>query len=74
MNGKVSIADHIVNRFINWKLTANGEKVTFNEDDVPHSYTFGRNVCGDYIRMNNENYIISNVENLYSFLKKNEIK
>ena len=70
----MDVSKHIIDRFINWKFNSNGEKVTFNESCVPYSYTFGNNVCGDYIRIQTKtsliNYIISNVDNLYTFLEK----
>lgn len=66
----VNVSQHIVYRYVNWKRASNGEQVTFNEAAVPYSYTFGSNVCGDYIRINGESYIVSSVENLYTHLKR----
>jgi hypothetical protein len=66
----LNVPQHVVYRYVNWKRASNGEQVTFNEASVPCSYTFGSNVCGDYVRINGENYIVSSVENLYTHLKK----
>lgn len=74
MNSSLNIPQHVVHRFVNWKRSTNGEQVTFNEASVPYSYTFGSNVCGDYVRINGETYIVSNVENLYQYLKKKELE
>lgn len=63
--------DHIVNRFLYWKHETDHSQITINEDLVPFAYTFGTNVCGDYIRMTRgESYIITSVENLQLYLQK----
>lgn len=63
--------DHIVDRFLYWKHATDHSQITFNDDLVPFAYTFGTNVCGDYIRMTSgESYIISSVENLRFYLQK----
>lgn len=73
---KERVIEHVMNTFIVWKNESETArcKITINEHDVPFAYTFGNNVCGDYIRTNvtggEDNYIITNLDNLRNHLNK----